>query len=120
MPHGIANQIHLDGPADHELAHLYRSCLFTATVSLYEGWGLPIGEGLSYGKTGVVSKAASMPEVGGDMVAYCDPASMQSIEAAVRRLLDPDHRKALEARIAETDLRGWEDVGRDVLAALSD
>lgn len=110
--------IHLDGPADHELDHLYRHCLFTATVSLYEGWGLPIGEGLSYGKTGVVSQAASMPEVGGDLVDYCDPTSMQSIEAAVLRVLDTEHRAATEARIAEADLRSWEDVGRDVLTAL--
>ncbi|SHI06794.1 glycosyltransferase family 4 protein [Marivita hallyeonensis] len=112
--------IWLDAPGDHELDHLYRTCLFTATVSLYEGWGLPIGEGLSYGKTGVVSQAASMPEVGGELVAYCDPASMQSIEAAVLRLLDPEHRSVLQARIAEADLRSWEDVGRDVLAVLAD
>ena len=112
--------IWLDGPADHELDHLYRSCLFTATVSLYEGWGLPIGEGLSAGKTGVVSQAASMPEVGGDLVAYCDPGSMQSIEDAVLRLLQPEERAALEASIAGASLRSWEDVGRDVLAALSD
>jgi len=110
--------IWLDAPTDAELDHLYRHCLFTATVSLYEGWGLPIGEGLSYGKTGVVSQTASMPEVGGDMVAYCDPASMQSLEAAVLRCLDPSERAALEARIADTPLRSWNDVGRDVMAAL--
>ena len=95
--------IWLDAPTDAELDHLYRHCLFTATVSLYEGWGLPIGEGLSYGKTGVVSQTASMPEVGGDMVAYCDPASMQSVEAAVRRCLDMSERGTLEARIAAGD-----------------
>lgn len=110
--------IWLDGPEDYELASLYRHCRFTAMVSLYEGWGLPIGEGLSFGKTGVASQTASMPEVGGEMVAYCDPSSLQSIEAAVLRLLDPEARAALEARIAGTDLRSWEDVGRDVLAAL--
>jgi glycosyltransferase involved in cell wall biosynthesis len=111
--------IWLDAPDDRELDHLYRHCLFTVTVSLYEGWGLPIGEGLSYGKTGVVSQAASMPEVGGDMVVYCDPASMQSMEAAVLRCLDPEARHTLETRIAGTGLRSWDDVGRDVMAALS-
>lgn len=110
--------IWLEAPDDAQLDHLYRHCLFTATVSLYEGWGLPIGEGLSYGKTGVVSQAASMPEVGGDLVEYCDPASMQSIETAVLRCLDAAQRQALEARIAETPLRSWDDVGRDVMAAL--
>lgn len=108
----------IEAPTDAELTYLYRNCLFTATVSLYEGWGLPIGEGLSYGKTGVVSQTSSMPEVGGDMVAYCDPTSMQSIEAAVLRCLDPSERAALEARIAQTTLRSWDDVGRDVMAAL--
>jgi glycosyltransferase involved in cell wall biosynthesis len=112
--------IWLDGPEDHELDHLYRHCLFTATVSLYEGWGLPIGEGLSYGKTGVVSQTASMPEVGGDLVEYCDPTTMLSIEDAALKLLDPEYRVRLEAQITQTQLRSWEDVGRDVLAALSD
>lgn len=111
--------IWLDAPEDHELDHLYRHCLFTATVSLYEGWGLPIGEGLSYGKTGVVSQTSSMPEVGRDLVEYCDPAFMPSIEEAVVRLLDQEHRAALEAKIADTTLRSWEDVGGDVLTALS-
>ena len=108
----------IETPSDAELAYLYRNCLFTATVSLYEGWGLPIGEGLSYGKTGVVSQTSSMPEVGGDMVVYCDPASLQSIEAAVLRCLDVSERQTLEARIAQTTLRSWDDVGRDVMAAL--
>jgi hypothetical protein len=56
--------------------------------------------------------------VGGDMVAYCDPASMQSVEAAVLRCLDASERQTLEARIAGTTLRSWNDVGRDVMAAL--
>ena len=111
----------LETPSDAELAYLYRTCLFTATVSLYEGWGLPIGEGLGYGKTGVVSRTSSMPEVGGDMVEYCDPHSVADIARACLRLLtDPEHRAALETRIATTRLRGWDDVGRDVVAALTE
>ncbi|MFP7675730.1 glycosyltransferase family 4 protein [Marivita sp. S0852] len=112
--------IWLEAPTDAELGHLYRQCQFTATVSLYEGWGLPIGEGLSYGKTGIVSQTSSMPEVGGDLVEYCDPVSMHSIENALKSLLDADHRQGLEARIAKARLRSWDDVGRDVLAALED
>jgi len=51
-------------------------------------------------------------------VAYCDPASMQSIETAQNRGLDVSERQALEARIAQTTLRSWDDVGRDVMAVL--
>ncbi|WP_163852339.1 glycosyltransferase family 4 protein [Pseudooceanicola aestuarii] len=108
----------IDHPGDAELDYLYRSCLFTIMPSLYEGWGLPIGESLGYGRTAVVAAVSSMPEVGGDMVEYCDPASTESLRAACARLItDPGHRAALELRIAETRLRGWQDVARDVLAA---
>ncbi len=104
---------------DSELDFLYKNCLFTAMPSFYEGWGLPVGESLSYGKTGVVSQASSMPEVGLDMVEYCDPADMASIEAACLKLIaTPDHRKALEAKIAAATLRSWADVSRDMLKAL--
>jgi glycosyltransferase involved in cell wall biosynthesis len=110
--------IWISAPTDAELDYLYRHCLFTTTVSLYEGWGLPVGESISYGKTGVVSHTSSLPEVGGDMMAYCNPETMQSIEAAILRCLNQSERAKLEARIAQTTLRTWYDVGRDVITAL--
>ncbi|KIN70127.1 Glycosyl transferase, group 1 [Sulfitobacter noctilucae] len=108
-----------DRPSDAELAYLYETCLFTAMVSLYEGWGLPIGESLAFGKTGVVADNSSMPEVGGDMVEYCDATSIDSIAGAVRKLVaEPDYREGLEARIAGARLRTWDDVAADFVAAL--
>lgn len=107
-------------PTDAELAYLYETCVFTAMVSFYEGWGLPIGEGLAFGKTAVVADNSSMPEVGGDLVEYCDAHSLDSIQAACRKLIaDPAYRKALEARIAATPLRSWDDVTRDFVDHLS-
>lgn len=106
-------------PSDAELTALYAGCLFTAMVSLYEGWGLPIGEGLSMGKTGVVSHHSSMPEVGGDMVEYCDPYDLNSITTACQNLIsNPTYRKTLEQKISQTNLRSWEDVTADFIAAL--
>lgn len=108
-----------DKPNDTELAFLYETCLFTAMVSFYEGWGLPIGESLAFGKTAVVAENSSMPEVGGDMVEYCDAQSLDSIHAACRKLIaEPAHREMLEARIAQARLRGWDDVAADFVAAL--
>ncbi|WP_120505316.1 glycosyltransferase family 4 protein [Sulfitobacter mediterraneus] len=110
----------VDRPNDEELAYLYRNCLFTATVSMYEGWGLPIGESLGFGKTAVVADNSSMPEVGGNLVEYCNAGSISSIAAACRKLIaDPAHRKALEAKIVATDLRGWDDVAADYIEALT-
>ncbi len=108
-----------DRPSDRELAFLYENCDFTATVSLYEGWGLPIGEGLSFGKTGVVADNSSMPEVGLDMVEYCDASSIKSIYDACRNLIaNPAHKAALEARIAAASLRNWDDVASDFVKHL--
>lgn len=109
----------VDRPSDIELAALYNGCLFTAMVSLYEGWGLPIGESLSMGKTAVVARSTSMPEVGGDLVEYCDPLDVESIATACKTLIvDTTHRKALEGRIAQTRLRTWDDVAEEFMQAL--
>lgn len=109
----------VEGPSDDVLSYLYRNSLFTVTASFYEGWGLPIGESLGYGKTAVVSNTSSMPEVGGDMVEYCDPHSLESIETACLRLIDnPAHRAMLEDRIAKASLRSWDMVARDMLEAV--
>lgn len=109
----------VENPSDDELAYLYNNCLFTITASCYEGWGLPIGESLSYGKTAVVSDVSSMPEVGGKLVEYCDPMSIDSIFAACSKLIfDPVYRSNLEKGIAATKLRSWDDVATDLLNVL--
>lgn len=106
----------VDSPSDEELAFLYRNCKFTIMASLYEGWGLPVGEALSYGKTAVVSNCSSLPEVGGDLVEYCDPESIESIAAACERLIgDSAHLEQLEAKIRQARLRSWDDVCRELL-----
>ncbi|WP_332876215.1 glycosyltransferase family 4 protein [Massilia sp. S19_KUP03_FR1] len=63
----------LNHVSDGDLALLYRHAYFTVYPSLYEGWGLPVAESLAYGKFCLVSNAASLPEVGGDLVEYIDP-----------------------------------------------
>jgi glycosyltransferase involved in cell wall biosynthesis len=109
-----------DRPSDVELAWMYETCVFTAMVSSYEGWGLPIGESLFFGKTAIVANNSSMPEVGGEMVEYCDADSIDSIHAAARKLIiNPQHRAALEAKIAATQLRTWDDVANDLAAMIS-
>ena len=105
--------------SDHEMELLYKNCLFTTMVSTYEGWGLPVGEALSYGKTAVVSSTTSLPEVGMDLVEYCDPLSVESIaDAAYRLAYDHEYRQMLENRIKNTRLRNWSDVALDLQSIL--
>lgn len=85
--------------SDEQLIWLYRKAMAFIYVSYYEGFGLPILEALSVGKAVICADAASMPEVGGDAVAYCDPHEVESIEAAIDRVVsDEDYRKNLESK----------------------
>ena len=63
----------LNNVSDNALRGLYLKCVFTLFPSIYEGWGLPVAESLAQDKFCIASKEASIPEVGGDLLEYCDP-----------------------------------------------
>ncbi len=110
----------VDRPDDFELAYLYRRCLFSVCVSYYEGWGLPIGESLWFGRPVVASNVSSMPEVGGALVEYVDPYDPNSIlDACLRLITDDEHREAMARRIRREDLRRWSDVAEGIWQALN-
>lgn len=82
---------------DNELSFLYKNCLASAFVSLYEGFGLPVLESMSFGKTVICSNRSSLPEVGGNAVEYCNPESKDSIVGALENIvLNEKHRQQLE------------------------
>lgn len=108
----------LDRVDDADLARLYRKARFSCYPSLYEGWGLPVAESLSFGKFCLSSHAASLPEVGGDFVQYLDPWDVPGWAAALRRLIAaPEEVARLEARIrAEYRAPQWRDSALMLLA----
>lgn len=109
----------VEDATDLDLEYLYRRCLFTVLPSLYEGWGLPIGESLWFGKLCVASNASSMPEVGGDLADYFDPYDLDAMAAALRRpIVDPAYRSAREREIAAAPLRDWSAAAADLVAAI--
>lgn len=106
----------IEQPTDKELSFLYKNCMFLVMTSIYEGWGLPVGEALSFGKTAIISNTSSLPEVGQDLVMYCDPSSVSNIAEAVWKLVsEPERRILLENKIKTTQLRSWHDVGSDLI-----
>ena len=110
----------LNGVRDGELAWLYENCLFTVFPSFMEGWGLPVGESLWFGKPCVASNTSSLPEVGGDLCDYVDPSDTAALHAAVRRLtFDDAYREASAARIKAARLRTWGETCDGLLAAIS-
>ncbi|MGE5137149.1 MAG: glycosyltransferase family 4 protein [Gemmatimonadota bacterium] len=69
--------------------------LLVACPSRGEGFGLPVLEAMACGVPVLTTHRASLPEVGGDAVAYTEPDA-GSIRSAIRSLLDdPARREAL-------------------------
>ena len=108
--------------SDAELRWLYRHCQFTLFPSHYEGWGLPVAEGLSYGKHCICSSAASLPEIGGTLVDYHESYdSGECLRLVERAVFESGWLEERERRICgEYRVTTWADTARQVLAALRD
>lgn len=109
----------LNHVSDNDLARLYHSVYFTVYPSLYEGWGLPVAESLAYGRFCLASNAASIPEVGGDLIEYLDPWDVQ---AWSDRLLwyfnHPDEVKRQEVAIrSHYQPTSWQETAASIASA---
>lgn len=111
--------IFIEAPTDRELQWLYSSCLFTIFPSFFEGWGLPIGESFWFGKPCAASNTSSIPTVGRDLCAYFSPYDPQEMKNAIRLLLNPETRYALQQQIESAPLRSWSDVAHDIESVIN-
>jgi len=74
---------------------LLRNARATLYPSLFEGFGLPVLEAMACGAPVLTTHCTSLPEVGGEAVAYTEPDA-ESITDSLRALLDdPERREAL-------------------------
>lgn len=99
----------LNDVSDTELRLLYQTSLFCVYPSLYEGWGLPVGEALSLGKAIISSDRGSLPEVGGDLVQYVDPWEPHQWASAIMRMAsDEAWRKSWQDKVKDRyKIRTW-------------
>lgn len=105
----------LENASDGMLAQLYRDCEFTIFPSLFEGWGLPVGESLWFGKHCLASNASSVPEVGAEHAIYFDPNSIEDIKVKIRDFLDGRLKPPMPPR---SSLRTWEQVAGEIIGKL--
>jgi glycosyltransferase involved in cell wall biosynthesis len=112
--------IRLGYVSDAALAELYHRCAVFCYPSLGEGFGLPVLEAMAAGAPVLTSSISSLPEVGGDAVAYCDPHSVASIAGELERLLsDPARRAELaHAGPVRAATFSWGQTAERVLGAL--
>ena len=121
---GIEPVVHLPGFIDDDdLPAVYSGAALFVFPSLYEGFGLPLVEAMACGAPVVTSNVSSMPEVAGDAAVLVDPRDVDSLAAAIARVLRDEalRRRLRDAGIARARRFSWETTARltlDVYAAL--
>jgi glycosyltransferase involved in cell wall biosynthesis len=79
--------------SDEALQHLYAGAAMLVYPSIYEGFGLPALEAMASGIPVITSDRSSLPEVVGDVGITVDPADVEGLAEAMRRLAeDPGER----------------------------
>ncbi|HEY3262399.1 MAG TPA: glycosyltransferase family 1 protein, partial [Pseudonocardiaceae bacterium] len=80
-----------------QLAGFLGGATLVAYPSLGEGFGLPVLEAMACGACVLTTRRLSLPEVGGDAVAYCGIGAGDIAAALAELLDDPARRAALSA-----------------------
>lgn len=84
---GIADHVTMTGyVSDDELIWLYRNCYANLYPSLFEGFGLPILEGMQFGAPTLTSNTTSLPEVAGDAALQLAPEDVEGWAQAMHEL----------------------------------
>jgi glycosyltransferase involved in cell wall biosynthesis len=101
---------------DGELAALYKQARFLVLPSLYEGFGLPIIEAMSFGTPVLTSNKSSMPEVAGDGAILVNPLSVDAITNGLTDLIGDDVlcNKLAKASLINAQKYSWEKSASDL------
>lgn len=84
---GLEQMVILTGyVSDEELMWLYQNCFGNLYPALYEGFGLPVLEGMQFGAPTVCSNTTSLPEVAGDGAIQLAPLEMTAWKQMMLKL----------------------------------
>lgn len=84
---GIAAKVVITGyVSDDELIWLYRNCYANLYPSLFEGFGLPVLEGMQFGAPTLTSNSTSIPEVAGNAAILLAPEDIEGWAQTMLRL----------------------------------
>lgn len=105
---------------DRDLDWFYRNCLLTLYPSLYEGWGLPVAESLSYGKMCIASDRTATREIAPQLTDLADPYDFRAWLDRVAFYIDnPAALERAEEKIRrEYKEHSWDQSVREITAIL--
>jgi len=118
---GVGDKVWLTGFIDERrLVETYQKarCLFFP--SLYEGFGLPVLEGLACGLPVAASNTSSIPEVGREFAVYFDPTNVDQMADALHQALQsPCDSEAKAKKYEYSKEFTWKRTALATLAALT-
>ena len=119
---GLSGKVTLTGFIDDEaLVALYQKarCLFFP--SLYEGFGLPVLEGLACGLPVACSNTSSLPEVGGKQAFYFDPYDIDGMaDSLYQAMAAPIDYESRQRRYEYSRGFSWQETARGTLNGFTD
>lgn len=103
---------------DSILSNLYTHAAAFIYPSLYEGFGMPPLEAMSFSCPVVCSNVSSIPEVAGDAAQYFDPYDVDDMSRAIEEVVfSPSLRQAMIARgKSRVKLFSWEKCAQETMS----
>ncbi len=106
--------------SDQDLIYLYQHAFAFVHPSLYEGFGIPILEAMSYGCPVISSFASSLPEIGSNACLYFDPNSVNDL---VEKMTDLQQNSQLRNELINLGKQrvkefSWQKCGQETLEVL--
>lgn len=116
---GLSGRVLVTGYVNESLlSTLYANALFLAMPSIYEGFGLPLIEAMSFGIPVLTSSVSSMPEVAHDAGLFVDPHDEHSIASKLNELIymrEIRNQLALKAKLNSRRF-SWIRAARETMA----
>ncbi len=107
--------------SDEELGNLYKNAFCFVLPSLYEGFGIPILEAMSYGCPVITSFGSSLPEIGSEACLYFDPKDFKDLVEKINILAsDSKLRSELIKKGKErVKLFSWNKCAEETLSVIA-
>jgi len=116
---GIGDRVRFVGRVStSDLARLYHLSAVLLHVALYEGFGLPILEGMQAGLPVITSNVGAMQELGEGVARLVNPLDVQEVARAIERVLidDPLRRRMIESGKTRAGKMSWEKTVEGTMA----
>jgi len=107
----VGDNIYLPGYiSDEALQGMYQNALLSVYPSLYEGFGLPPLEAMTYGCPVINSDIPALREVSEDAALYVDPYDIDNMAAGIEQLIEDEPlRKELQLKgLEQIKKYSWE------------